>query len=79
MTRWVADQGEPTARQGEGGLSWKGAVYQLRLEDRRLVSASDLLVLEWREALDAVEELRKVASGQKGQSSAESELDSYFE
>ena len=51
----------------------------MRLENRRLVSASDLLVLEMRKAKAAVDERRNKAKAEAGDQEGKDELDSYFE
>ena len=76
---WVRDQGEPTTRKPDESIVWLGAGHQLRLENRRLVSASDLLVVELLESMSEVEARRKAAMEAAAESSGESELDSYFE
>ena len=79
VTSWIRDQGEPSERRGEDVVVWQGADYLLRLENRRLVSASDLLVLELASAVEGVKALRKAAADAASKTQESSELDSYFE
>jgi hypothetical protein len=84
LAQWRADQGTPTATQEAGAVSfanaqWLGLDYSLRLEDRRLVSASDLLVIEWRKSTKAVNARRTAAREAAAKTTGETNLDSYFE
>ena len=76
---WIRDQGQPAKREGTDVLVWRGLDYTLRLENRRLVSASDLLIMEWNKARSDVDARREAARAAQGEATKESELDSYFE
>jgi hypothetical protein len=83
VAQWRADQGTPsqtqTAKAGFASVQWSGLDYTMRLEDRRLVSASDLLVIEWRSSQAAVKARRAAAQTASGERQGESELDGYLE
>jgi hypothetical protein len=83
VSQWTADQGTPSATPSAGdgfaNVQWLGLDYAVRVDDRRLVSASDLLVIEWRKAHPAVQARRAAAREAAAKSQGESDLDSYLE
>ena len=83
VAQWTADQGQPVTVEATAttfaGVKWDGLDYAVRLEDRRLVTASDLLVIEWRKAQGAVAKRRASAKAEGAAGASQSELDSYLE
>ena len=83
LMQWKADQGPPTAQREFGGAvngaTWRGVDYILRVEDRRLVSAADLLVLEWRKVEGDVKARRDKARADDAASKSGDDLRGYIE
>ena len=83
VAQWTADQGQPVAIAATAntfaGARWDGLDYAVRLEDRRLVTSSDLMVIEWRKSQDIVAKRRAAAKAAGAANAGQSELDSYLE
>jgi hypothetical protein len=85
VRRWTTDQGRTSAEELGGGVvttaTWTGAEHTLHLQNRRLVSASDLLVLESHTAAAGagVSDRRQKAETTNTANSNSDDLDSFIE